>query len=59
MKVAIYQGQGRETRVDENLEIIRNSASSAAEQGAKLIIFPELFLTGYNIGRARRIHVFI
>jgi hypothetical protein len=22
MKVAIYQGQGRETRIDENLEII-------------------------------------
>ncbi len=52
MKVAIYQGQGRETRVDKNLEVIRNSASSAAEQGAKLIIFPELFLTGYNIGDA-------
>ncbi len=52
MKVAIYQGQGRKTRVDENLEIIHNSASSASEQGAKLIIFPELFLTGYNIGDA-------
>ena len=52
MKVAIYQGQGRETRVDENLEIIHNSGSSAADQGAKLIIFPELFLTGYNIGDA-------
>jgi predicted amidohydrolase len=52
MKVSIYQGQGRETRVDENLEVIRNSAYSAAEQGAKLIIFPELFLTGYNIGDA-------
>jgi predicted amidohydrolase len=52
MKVAIYQGQGRQTRVDENLEIIRHSASAAAGQGAKLIIFPELFLTGYNIGSA-------
>lgn len=52
MKVAIYQGPGRQTRVDENLEIIRNSASAAAGQGAKLIIFPELFLSGYNIGDA-------
>jgi predicted amidohydrolase len=52
MKVAIYQGPGRQTRVDENLEIIRNSTIAAAGRGAKLIIFPELFLTGYNIGDA-------
>jgi len=52
MKVAIYQGEGRPARVDENIETIRRSAFSAAQQGADLIIFPELFLTGYNIGSA-------
>jgi len=52
MKIAMYQGQGREKRVDENLEIIRSASLSAAKQGARLIIFPEMFLTGYNIGDA-------
>ena len=52
MKIAIYQGQGRPKRVVENLKIIRSAALSAAKQGARLIIFPEMFLTGYNIGDA-------
>lgn len=52
MKVAIYQGEGRQKRVDKNLEIIRSAALSAAKQGARLLIFPEMFLTGYNIGDA-------
>ena len=52
MKIAIYQGQGRPKRVVENLEIIRLAALAAANQGARLIIFPEMFLTGYNIGDA-------
>ena len=50
MKIALYQGAGQPTRVDENLEIIQRQALSAAGQGVDLIIFPELFLTGYNIG---------
>jgi len=52
MKVAIYQGQCRPKRVAENLEIIHRAALSAAKQEARLIIFPEMFLTGYNIGDA-------
>jgi predicted amidohydrolase len=52
MKVAIYQGQGRQKRVAKNLDIIRSAAMSAAKQEARLIIFPEMFLTGYNIGDA-------
>ena len=52
MKIAIYQGQGRPLQVAENLEIIRSAALAAAKQGARLIIFPEMFLTGYNIGDA-------
>jgi predicted amidohydrolase len=51
MKIALYQGAGKPARVDENLAIIQAQALAAAKQGADLIIFPELFLTGYNIGQ--------
>ena len=51
MKIALYQGAGKPTRIDENLEFMQRNAISAAGQGADLIIFPELFLTGYNIGQ--------
>ena len=51
MKIAIYQGAGKPARVNENLEIIHDKALRAAEKGADLIIFPELFLSGYNIGK--------
>ena len=51
MKIALYQGEGRPAGVDENLEIMKRKARLAAEQGADLIIFPELFLSGYNIGK--------
>ena len=51
MKIALYQGAGKPAGVDENLAIIRDKAFSAAGQGADLIIFPELFLSGYNIGQ--------
>jgi len=54
MKIAIYQGAGIPTRVDENLTIIERKAISAAGLGADLIIFPELFLSGYNIGKMVR-----
>ena len=51
MKLAIYQGAGKPTEVEENLKIIHAKSVSAADQGADLIIFPELFLSGYNIGQ--------
>jgi len=51
MKIALYQGAGKPASVDENLKIIHRKAFSAAEQDADLIIFPELFLSGYNIGK--------
>jgi predicted amidohydrolase len=54
MKIALYQGAGKPTGIDENLAIIQRNALSAAGQGADLIIFPELFLTGYNIGKQVR-----
>ncbi|MBW2409500.1 MAG: carbon-nitrogen hydrolase family protein [Deltaproteobacteria bacterium] len=52
MKIAIYQCEGMPKNVEKNLKDLQRVANSAAEQGARLIIFPELFLTGYNIGEA-------
>ena len=51
MIIALYQGAGKPTEVEENLKIIHAKSVSAADQGADLIIFPELFLSGYNIGQ--------
>ena len=50
MKVALFQGEGVCAAPDENIEIMRQAASDAAEKGAELIVFPELFLSGYNLG---------
>jgi predicted amidohydrolase len=50
MKIAIYQAQGKQARIDENLEIMERAAIDASERNAALVIFPEMFLTGYNIG---------
>jgi len=51
MKIALYQGAGEPADVTENLAVIEHQALAAADQGADLIVFPELFLSGYNIGR--------
>jgi len=50
MKVGIYQCEGVPGSKGKNLAILQRAARGAAEQGAGLIMFPEMFLTGYNIG---------
>jgi predicted amidohydrolase len=47
VKLAIFQGpaEGGDT-----LAIMERAASRAAAGGARLLILPEMFLTGYNIG---------
>ena len=52
MKIAIRQTRGQSQRVDKNLATMRQAALQAADRQAQLIIFPEMFLTGYNIGEA-------
>ena len=52
MKLAIYQGAGTPSDVAANLALLKRVAADAASQQASLVIFPELFLTGYNIGDA-------
>ncbi|XGV97775.1 MAG: carbon-nitrogen hydrolase family protein [Leptolyngbya sp. BL-A-14] len=52
MKVGLYQGSGTPLDVTTNLELLAQTAAAAAKQNVTLLIFPELFLTGYNIGDA-------
>jgi predicted amidohydrolase len=52
MKLAIYQGSGTPSDVAANLILLEQASANAAKQQANLLIFPELFLTGYNIGDA-------
>ena len=52
MKLAVCQGKGTAGDVPRAIELLRHRALAAAEAGAGLAIFPEMFLTGYNIGDA-------
>lgn len=48
--VAVLQAAGAEADVDRNLAHIARSARRAKARGADLLVTPEMFLTGYNIG---------
>ena len=50
MRVFMYQCSGRFLDVAGNLEDMDRVARACAVQGGELVIFPELFLCGYNIG---------
>ena len=49
MKIALFQTAGAGS-VSANLDLLETKAAEAAAQGARLLIAPEMFLTGYNIG---------
>ena len=49
MKLAIFQGQSIVSDVESNLQKMAGVINAAAAQGADIIVFPELFLTGYNM----------
>jgi predicted amidohydrolase len=53
MRIAIYQGPGEAGSVARNLGILEARAQQAAGRGARFLICPEMFLSGYNIGRER------
>jgi predicted amidohydrolase len=57
VRIAIYQCEPRPIDVAANLDRLARAAGEAAARGAKLLLCPEMFLTGYNIGgpAARRL----
>lgn len=50
--LALYQGLPIAGSKVSNIAMIQRNAEAAAAAGAVLITFPELFLTGYNIGQS-------
>ncbi|CAM5503352.1 hypothetical protein SGLAM104S_01099 [Streptomyces glaucescens] len=52
MRTALLQSSGRPGAVAENLKTLDGAAARAADAGARLLVAPELFLTGYAIGDA-------
>ncbi|MEE4957257.1 carbon-nitrogen hydrolase family protein [Pseudomonas alliivorans] len=50
MRVALYQCEPMPLDVSGNLTRLEHQAQAAAAQGAQLLVCPEMFLTGYNIG---------
>ncbi|MBP0942228.1 carbon-nitrogen hydrolase family protein [Pseudomonas alliivorans] len=50
MRVALYQCEPMPLDVSGNLTRLERQAQAAAAQGAQLLVCPEMFLTGYNIG---------
>ncbi|GAA1788963.1 carbon-nitrogen hydrolase family protein [Planosporangium flavigriseum] len=52
MKIAGLQTTGTPGNVDANLAELELTARLARESGAQLLITPELFITGYDIGAA-------
>lgn len=52
MRIAALQCPSLPTDVAGNLRRLERTASNAAQAGAALLVCPEMFLTGYNIGAA-------
>ena len=52
MRIALGQFAGTPADKDANLRLAEKLADETARQGADLLVLPELFLTGYNIGNA-------
>lgn len=50
MRIALYQCPPLPLDIDGNLQRLAQQARIAAQQGADLLVCPEMFLTGYNIG---------
>nr|WP_277925212.1 carbon-nitrogen hydrolase family protein [Sediminivirga luteola] len=54
VKIAVWQALSTSADIDANLDRLGRAAAEAAASGAELLITPEMFLTGYNIGDATR-----
>ena len=47
MKLAVYQGPSPEGDIEYALNVVEMALSAVSAAGAKMIVFPELFLPGY------------
>jgi 5-aminopentanamidase len=52
MRIAVYQGTGVQGDVAGALAVVRRVVTRAAARGARLAVFPELFVCGYGAGTA-------
>lgn len=52
LKIAVFQGDSPGGATPAALSALTDATTSAAERGAGLIVFPELFLCGYDVGEA-------
>src|SRR5581483_11757261 len=52
MKLALWQTVGVPTDIEANLKTLEQTAQAAAVAGASLLLCPECWLCGYNIGSA-------
>lgn len=50
MKIALYQGPGLVNDPTGSFALLDTKAEQAAHAGANLLLLPEMFLSGYNIG---------
>lgn len=50
MKIAVYQAAGVAGDKEKALTTLARQARKAASRGARVLVFPELFLTGYATG---------
>lgn len=50
LRIAVLQSAGLEGDVAGNLRALADAAHCARAQGADLLVTPEMFVTGYNIG---------
>jgi predicted amidohydrolase len=51
VRVALFQGPETPAGVAGNLDRLETVAADAAARDARLLILPEMYLTGYNIGK--------
>ncbi len=50
MRISLAQLDSRLGDIDANLEAAHQAVKTAVSDGAQLIVFPELFLSGYSVG---------
>jgi predicted amidohydrolase len=51
LKILCYQDTPQFCDLEKNLETVEKTAKSACGFGVDILVFPELFISGYNIGK--------